>query len=269
MRWAILCAATLLWLGTVGWVEAQAPQDPRQTQLLSQVAFEQQLDAQVPLSIRFLDEEGASRALGEVLSDRPAVLVLGYFHCPMLCGLVRDGLIRSVAKLDFTVGEDFDVVYVSIDPTDAPEMARAFRETSVRAYGRGDGAGWWFLTAETEEPIRQLADAVGFRYAYDELSGQYAHPAGVIVLTPQGRISRYLFGVEFDEKDLRFALMEAAQQRIGTLSDLVLLRCYHYDPQTGRYTVAVWRIMRIAGFLTVAGLGALVLFLFRRERHAT
>jgi protein SCO1/2 len=222
-----------------------------------EVGFDQRLGASVPLDARFLDENGNGVVLGDVVRDRPAILVMTYFQCPNLCTLVLNGLASGLRNVPFDAGKQFDVVAVSISPAETPELARKKKA----AYA----SRWHFLTGDQQD-IAQLARAIGFRYYYDEQSQQYAHPAGLVVLTSTGRIARYLPGVAFPDQELRLALVEASSGRIGTLTDRLWLLCYHFDDTTGRYTLLVERILRTAAALVVAALAALIGFLILRER---
>jgi protein SCO1/2 len=234
---------------------------------LPDVGIDQQLDAQVPLDLTFRDEQGQAVQLSHYIVDDPVILTLGYYECPMLCSLVRRGLFDSLQKLQFSAGEQFDLVSVSIDPREDDHTATIHKAQYLQAYNRpGAAEGIHFLTGE-EPAIRALADAVGFRYAYDEQTGQYAHPSGIMVLTPPGRISRYFYGIEYDAQDLRLALVEAANDQIGTPTDQVLLLCYQYDPATGQYSVAIWRLVRIGGSATVLILLAVIVLLAWRGRR--
>jgi protein SCO1/2 len=233
---------------------------------LREVAFEQRLNAQVPLDLPFRDAAGNPVRLGDYLGDRPVILTLSYYECPMLCPLVLDGLLRTLRALAFTIGDEFGVVTVSFDPGETPAQAAAKKAHYAQAYGRnGAGAGWHFLTGEAEA-IEALTEAVGFRYAYDAAKDQYAHAAGLVILTPQGRIARYVYGLEFSPRDLRLALVEAAANTIGSPVDQLLLYCYQYDPASGGYTLVVRRVLRLAGVATVLTLGGFMAVMLRRER---
>lgn len=236
--------------------------------ILSSVGFDQKLGAQAPLDLVFRDEGGRPVRLGALVHGRPVLLALVYYKCPMLCTETLNGLVRALRALSFDAGRQFDVVVLSIDPRETPALAAAKQKVYVERYGRSGGAkGWSFLTGD-ESSIRSLAGAVGFRYAYDRELDQYAHPAGLVVLTPRGRVSRYLFGVEFAAGDVRLALVEAAAGAIGTPIDRLVLFCYHYDPLTGRYGPRIIRVLQAAGILTMAGLAALVFGMSRGERPA-
>jgi protein SCO1/2 len=234
--------------------------------VLREVGWDQRLGEPVPLDLTFRDEAGNTVRFGDYLGQKPLILTLNYYECPMLCPLVLDGLLRALRALPFTIGDQFNVVTVSIDPGEAPALAAAKKAHYGRGYGRdGAAAGWHFLTGE-ETSIRQLTQAVGFRYAYDAAKDQYAHAAGIVVLTPQGRVARYFYGIEFSPRDVRLALIEAAAGTIGSPIDQFLLYCYQYDAATGGYTLAVRRVLRLAGLGTVLGLGGFMLVMFRRER---
>jgi protein SCO1 len=233
---------------------------------LEKVGIDQKLDGQAPLDLRFSDESGRSVRLGDLVAGKPAILVLVYYRCPMLCNEVLNGLLRALRALSFSAGEEFRVLTVSIDPHEPPELAAAKKEGYLREYDRpGAAAGWRFLTG-AEGPIRELADAVGFRYAYDPPSKQFAHAAGIMVLTGEGRISRYFSGIEFSSRDLKFALMEASEGRIGSRIDQLVLYCFRYDPVMGRYGLVIRNVLQLAAAATVILLGTLLGVLFWRER---
>jgi protein SCO1/2 len=235
--------------------------------MLRDVGVDQKLDAQVPLDIPLVDHQGTDVRLGDYFGQRPVLLVLSYYECPVLCTQVLNGVVSSMVPLTFSAGEQFDVVAVSFDPGETPGMARAKREDFLRRYGRqGAEAGVHFLTGRPDS-IARLTAAVGFKYAYDEAIDQYGHPAVITLLTPEGRVSRYLFGIEFAPRDLRFGLIDAAQNRIGTVVDQALLFCYNYDPETGTYGLAIMTSVRLAGVLTLLGLGAFIIVMLRRERR--
>jgi protein SCO1 len=236
---------------------------------LRDVGFDQRLDQQVPLGLLFRDEQGREVSLAELGGGRPILLALAYYECPMLCTLVLNGLASSLKAVALDPGTDFEVVIVSFDPSEGPQLASAKRSVYLDRYGRpGTEAGWHFLTG-SEEQIRALTSAVGFRYQYDESTRQFAHPSGIVLLTPAGRISRYLFGTDFVPRDVRLGLIESAAGKIGSAADAVLLFCYHYDPSTGRYTAAVWNLLRAGGAFTVLLLGAVLTTAYRRERRQT
>jgi protein SCO1/2 len=234
---------------------------------LRDIGFEQRLGESIPLDVVFRDELGEAVRLGEYFDTKPVILVLAYYECPMLCGLVRDGLAQSLRTLAFAVGEQYVVITVSVNPRDTPAHAIAKKVQTLRSYARpGASEGWHFLTGE-EASIRQLTQAVGFQYAYDAANGQFAHAAGLVVLTARGEIARYLYGLEFAPKDVRLALIEAAAGQIGSPMDQLVLFCYQYDPATGQYGLVIMNVLRLAGLMTVVVLGGFMIAMFRHERH--
>jgi protein SCO1/2 len=234
---------------------------------LAEVGFDQNLGESVPLDLEFTDHTGARIELRELFGERPIVRVPAYYECPMLCTLVLDGLSRTLRTLPFNPGTEFDVVTVSFDPRETPEQAAETRDEVLARFRRPETAhGWHFLTGE-QPAIESLTSAVGFRYAFDEALGEYAHAAGVVVITPEGRIARYFFGIEYPARDLRLGLVEAADERIGSVVDQLLLYCYRYDPTTGRYNAVVMRILRLAGIATVLAIGIFLSLSWLRERR--
>jgi protein SCO1/2 len=235
--------------------------------ILQNVGIDQKMGEPVPLDLEFRDEQGRTVKLGEYFGKRPVVLALVYYECPMLCTLVLNGLVKAMRAVEFDAGREYEVVTVSFDPRETPELARRKKASYVKQYGReGAEDGWHFLTGDIAS-IQKLTDAVGFRYEYDPTSRQYAHASGVMVLTPAGAIARYLLGIEYSQRDLQLSVMEAGDGKIGTTADQLLLYCYHYNPATGKYGVAVMRILRIAAGMTVLGLASFVTFMIRRERR--
>lgn len=236
--------------------------------ILDGVGIEQKLNAPVPLDLEFTDESGATVRLADYFqTGRPVVLSLAYFGCPMLCTQVLNGLTSGLKALTLEPARDFTVLTVSFDTTETHTLAAAKKLNYVKAYGRPAGEeGWHFLTGRAES-VRRLTEAVGFHYAWDAETRQYAHASGVMVLTPQGHVSHYLFGMDFPPRDLRLALVEASQNKIGNLADQVLLYCYHYDPATGRYGAVTMNVLRLAGVATVALTGLAILIFLRRERR--
>jgi protein SCO1/2 len=236
---------------------------------LEDIGVTQNLDAELPLGLEFIDDEGQRVTLGDYFdSDRPVLLSLVYYECPMLCTLVLDGMVRVMEEMEWVPGEQFEVVTVSIDPEETTELARQKKENYLRSYGNPDAArGWHFLTGK-EDAIRHLADTVGFRYRYLEENGEYAHPAVLFVLTPDGKVSRYLFGVQHDPQTLRLSLVEASEGGIGNPVDKFLLYCYRYDPDEGRYAPVAMQLMRVGGGATIVLLGTVLLtFWLREARH--
>ncbi len=262
------CLTLALMTGFV--VPSQAADNSAKRDILDQIGLDQKLNAQIPLELRFKDENGRTVRLGQYFGERPVLLTLVYYECPMLCTLVLNGTVRAMRTLDFSAGSEFEVVTVSINPKETPDLAAAKKAQYVDSYRR-DGAdkGWHFLTGE-EDQIKQLADAVGYRYAYDTDSQQFAHPSGIILLTPEGRVARYFYGVEYSPRDMRLGMIEAAKEKIGSPVDQVLLFCYHYDPTTGKYSLTILNFLRLAALLTVAGIGLLLFVLIRKgHRHAS
>jgi protein SCO1 len=237
--------------------------------LLQNVGIEQHLDTQVPPNLAFVDDAGKGVKLGDYFGRKPLILNLVYFNCTMLCGEELAGLASAMRLVKFDLGNQFDVITVSFDPRETPEMAAAKKKDYVARYGRANAAsGWHFLTGQAES-INGLTKAVGFQYQYDPKTNQYAHATAIMVLTPQGRISRYFYGVDFPPKDLRMGLVEASQARIGNAVDAVLLYCYHYNPETGKYGAIISNILRLAGAATIVILGGMILVLWRLDRSAT
>jgi protein SCO1 len=233
---------------------------------LENVGIEQHLEAQVPSDLNFRDETGQAVKLGNYFGKKPLILNLVYYNCTMLCGEALAGLTSAMRLLKFDVGNEFDVVTVSFDPRETPELAAEKKKDYVKRYGRSDAEkGWHFLTGSAES-INALTKAVGFQYQYDAKSNQFAHATAIMVLTPEGRISRYFYGVEFPPKDLRMGLVEASQGKIGNAVDQVLLYCYHYDPATGKYGAIITNILRLAAAATILILGGFLLIMFRLER---
>ena len=235
---------------------------------LENVGIEQRLNAQISPHLPFTDEAGRSVQLGDYFGKKPLILNLVYYKCPMLCGEVLTGLTAAMKMMKFDVGDQFEVVTVSFNPQETPADAAAKKKDLIIRYGRrGAASGWHFLTG-SQEAISALTKAVGFQYQYDPKIKQYAHATAIMVLTPQGRISRYFYGVDFPPKDLRLGLVEASEGKIGNLTDAVLLYCYHYDPATGKYGAVITNILRLGAGLTIVFLAGMVLILLRLEKSA-
>jgi protein SCO1 len=235
---------------------------------LEGVGIDQNLDAQVPLNLMFRDEAGRTLPLSTYFQNKkPVILTLVYYECPMLCTQILNGLESSLKVLSFNPGRDFEVVSVSIDPTDSPELAASKKQMLLKRYNRPNTANGWHLLTGDETSVRALADAVGFHYRYDPQTHQYAHASAIMILTPEGRVSRYFYGVEYAPRDVRLGLVEASRNKIGGPADQILLFCYHYDPATGKYGAMVMRIVRLAGAGFVLAGSALLFLLFRRERN--
>jgi protein SCO1/2 len=232
---------------------------------LENVGIEQHLDAQVPPDLTFRDDTGKIVKLGDYYGHKPLILNLVYYNCTMLCGEALAGLASAMRLVKFDVGNEFELITVSFDPRETPEMAAAKKKDYVGRYGRANAAaGWHFLTGQPDS-INALTKAVGFEYQYDPKSNQYAHATAIMVLTPQGRISRYFYGVDFPPKDLRMGLVEASQGKIGNAVDAVLLYCYHYNPETGKYGAMVANILRLAAAATILIMGIFLFILWRLE----
>jgi protein SCO1/2 len=233
---------------------------------LENVTFKQRLNTQLPLDTHFNDEYGRDVTLGHYFdSQRPVILAFVYYSCPMLCTQVMNGVARAAMTLPFSAGKDFDVVFISFDPRDKPETAFAKKTALMNYWSMQNQSGaWHFLTGE-EPQIRQVTSAAGFFYMWDDKTQQFAHLSGVLVLTPDGRLSRYFYGIEYSPKELRLALVESGQGHIGSLVDELLLYCYHYDPANGRYGAVVMNLVRIGGVLTVVLLGTFIVLMRRRE----
>ncbi|PSH03810.1 MAG: SCO family protein [Acidobacteria bacterium] len=235
---------------------------------LEGIGIDQHLNEQVPLNLTFNDEQGKPVKIGEYFHEgRPVILNLVYFQCPMLCTEVLNGLTSALKVIKFVPGKEFEVVTVSFDPRETPQLAANKKEMYLKKLGKPEAAkGWHFLTGEQSQ-ISELAKAVGFRYRFDPKLDQFVHAAGIMLITPTGKIAQYYYGVEYSAKDMRLGIVEASQNRIGSLADQVLLYCYHYDPRTGRYGATITNIVRLGGIVTVIVLGSVLVLLFRKEKQ--
>src|SRR5262249_3358951 len=235
---------------------------------LKDVRIEQRLNEMIPLDAVFKDEQGHDVRLEQFFNGKkPVVLSLVYYNCPMLCTQVLNGMMGSFKHVTFNIGEQYDVVTVSFDPSETPDLALKKKQTYIQAYNRpGADTGWHFLTGDAAN-IKRLADAVGFHYVWDEQTKQFAHASGIMVLTPEGKLARYYYGIEYSPKDLRLALVEASQNKIGTPVDALMLYCYHYDPSTGKYGVVIMNVLRVAGVITVGLIVGMLLVLRKRGRQ--
>ena len=233
---------------------------------LKNVGIDQKLNQQLPLDLSFRDENGQTVQLGQYFGKRPVVLSLVYYSCPMLCTQVLNGMVGAFKTLAFVPGEEYEVVTVSFDPKETPALAaekkRIYVDYLPEAKRQGATNGWHFLTGD-EAGIKRLTEAVGFRYQWDEATKQFAHASGIMVLTPEGKLAQYYYGIEYSPKDLRLGLVDASANKIGTAVDQLLLYCFHYDPATGKYGATVMNIVRLAGLLTIAGIVILLLVLRR------
>lgn len=234
--------------------------------ILREVSITQRLNQQIPPEIVFRDENGTAVHLGDFFGKKPIVLSLVYFDCPALCTEVLNGELRTMKAISLNLGRDFDAVTISFEPKDTPSLAKAKRDVYAGQYGRpGAAENWHFLTGE-QQSIDALTQAVGFHYAYDSSARQYAHAAAIMVLTPDGRMARYFYGVQYPARDFRLGLVEASQGKIGTPTDRAMLYCFQYDPMTGKYGLVVMNVVRAGGLLTVLALGIFMWVMFRRER---
>src|SRR5258706_9603887 len=235
---------------------------------LKRAGIDQRLNEQIPLDAVFKDEQGHDVRLGQFFHGKPVVLSLVYYTCPMLCNQVLNGMMGAFKQVSFNIGEQFEVITVSFDPRETPDLAAAKKSTYLKAYNRpGAEAGWHFLTGD-EASIKRLTEAAGFRYLWDEQTKQFAHASGIMVLTPEGKLARYFYGIDYPPRDLRLGLVEASQNKIGTPVDALMLYCYHYDPATGKYGAIVMNIVRLAGGLSVVLIVGLLLVLRKRGSRA-
>jgi protein SCO1/2 len=235
--------------------------------VLSDVSFDQRLNKRLPLDTAFTDEDGRAVKLGDYFGTKPVVLAFVYYECPMLCSQVLNGLTASLTVLAETVGRDFDVVAISFDPRDTPVTATGKKKAYVDRYRRlGSDNGFHFLTGD-EASVRKVTDAAGFKYVWDGKTQQFAHASGIVVATPDGRLARYFFGIEYAPRDVKFALMEASAGRIGSAIDKLLLYCYHYDPASGSYGFVAMGAVRVGGAVTVLALVGFVLVSLSREQR--
>jgi protein SCO1/2 len=239
---------------------------------LTNVGIEQHLEEQIPPELTFRDETGKPVRLGDYFGKKPMILNLVYYQCPMLCGEVLSGLESALRVLKFDVGKEFDVLTVSFDPRETPDMATKKKAEFLKRYGRPGAAGGWHFLTGPQESIDALTKAAGFQYQYDPKTGQFAHATAIAILTPEGKIAQYYYGVEYAPKDLRLGLIQASENKIGNLADQVLLYCYHYDPTTGKYGAIISRVLQLSGLVTILLLGVLVTVLIRQgsgaNRHA-
>ncbi len=251
---------------TPGYITAPGVSSSSMPTALREIGFDQNIDQKLPLDATFRDEEGKAVTLGSYYGKRPVLLAFIYYECPMLCTQVLNAMTATISTMSLTAGKDFELVLVGIDPRETPAQAAAKKTEYLRRYKReGAEVGWHFLTGD-EPQIQRVAKAAGFRYAWDEQTQQYAHPTGIIVTTTDGRLARYLFGIEYGPRDLNLSLVEASEGKVGTFADQLLLYCYHYDPMTGRYGIYVMRTLRVAGVATVLLIGTFIVVMVRRER---
>lgn len=236
-------------------------------EVIQQAGIEPQFGETVPLDAKFVDADGNTVRLGDCFEGRPVILHLVYYECPMLCKLGSDGLLNSLEELSLKPGKDFTVVTLSFDPREGPELSKGARDIAATRVGKeAVEKGWHFLTGDAAS-IQAVTEVVGFRYVYDESTKQYAHASGIFILTPDGTVSRYLGGVNFAARDVRLAVVEASDGKVGTMADQVLMLCYMYDPMVGRYGFAIMTVIRTAGVLTVIAMVAALVWMLRRERR--
>lgn len=269
--------ALMLVLVGMSQAQYQPPPNPGERQatkapgILKEIGVDQKLDNQVPMDLEFTDEHGKKVTLGDYAGERPIVLSLVYYGCPMLCGQVLNGLTRSLKMLKdvpMVAGKDFEVVTLSFDPREKPKLALEKKKNYLKDYDQpGAAEHWHWLTGE-EENIKKLTDAVGFRYAWDEKQEQFAHASVIFLLTPEGKVSRYFFGIEYSPKDMRLGLTEASDGRIGGPVEKILLLCYHYDATLGKYSMLVMRLIQVGGVITLLVLGSFMFIMLRREHRA-
>ena len=237
--------------------------------ILDQVGLDQKLNSQVPLDAMFVDEHGQAVQLKQYFGAKPVILIMVYYQCPMLCTQVLTGFTGAMLGVrKFNIGREFDVVTISIDPRDGPQEALEAKKRYIQRYRRPEAEkGWHFLTGKKDQ-IDLVAQAVGFRYVWDPEVQQYAHASGIMLITPQGRVAQYYYGIEYAPRDIQLGLVEASQGKIGTIVDQVLLYCFHYDPRQGRYGTAIFNILRLSALVTVLLLGGFMLIMFRRDALA-
>lgn len=258
-----------LWLVLLVALPMFADSSATPPKLPGEVKAVQNLNAQIPMDVMFRDETGRVVRLGQLFHGKPVLLNFVYYRCPMLCSMALEGVASALTELKFELGRDYDVVTISIDPRDTPKDAQAKKEKYLKRYGRFNAEdGWHFLTGP-ESAVRKVANVAGFIYAYDMQQDQFAHPAMLIALTPEGKISRYLYGFDYKGRDLRLALVEASANKIGDATDQFMLLCYHYDPVTGKYTRSAMNIMRAGSAATVAAIAGFIFISLKRERRGS
>jgi protein SCO1/2 len=256
----ILCVFVSSWFSQPSFAQNMVPP------MLQGVDIAQRLNHQIPMDLTFIDEDGKTVKFGDLLDGKPTILTLGYYECPMLCTQVLNGLTSSLRVLSFTAGNEFNIVTVSFDPTETPQLAAAKKKNYLKEYGRpGAEKGWHFLTGK-KEAIDQITNAVGFKYNYDPTIKQFAHATAIMIVTPEGKLSRYFYGIEYSIRDLRLALVEASQNRVGSITDRLLLFCFHYDPSTAKYSATAVNLIRVGGIATVLSLGIFIIVMTKRER---
>lgn len=262
--------AILLFVSSLSWAEGGfrptgGAYNTTQT-IIQGLAFDQKLDAQIPMDAVFTNSDGKEVKLGEVFGKGPVILAMAYARCPNMCTVVYRETFQALSRVRFAVPDAYRVVFISIDPAETPEAAAKKRKTYLHTYNRPDlESGTFFLTGE-ESQIKKVADSIGFSYRFDPSTGQYVHPSGIIIATPKGKISRYLYGIHYNPNDLRLGMVEASENKIGTLADHLLLYCYKYDPTQGKYGFVIMSVVRGLSGLTVTALGGFIWAMLRRER---
>lgn len=264
-----LCASAGAWSQAAPKLQPGEAVPSQRPSILDQVGIDQRLNQQVPLDAAFVDDHGQAVQLKQYFGSRPVILILVYYQCPMLCTQVLNGFTGAMNGIvRFNIGREFNVVTVSIDPRDTAEDAAAAKKRYLARYRRPEAEqGWHFLTGKKDQ-IDALAQAVGFRYAWDPEIQQFAHASGIMLLTPDGRLAQYYYGIEYAPRDIQLGLIEASKGKIGNVVDQVLLYCYHYDPRQGRYGAAIFNVLRLGALATVLALGGFMLLMFRRDSHA-
>jgi|RhiMethySRZTD1v2_1073278.scaffolds.fasta_scaffold10034_3 protein SCO1 len=270
----VLSLLAFLWIGVGAASAFGKPVDPSEIKdrteplpkRLEGIDVIEHLNAELPKQVEFTDETGKRVKIGDYFdSKRPVIVTLNYSGCPMLCSLILNALVEGLKKVDWTAGKDFRIVTVSIDPAETPEISARTKQRYVEAYGRPEAReGWHFLTGSPAN-VKSVAEAVGFKYAYNEKRKEYVHPAAISLVTPSGKIARYLYGIQFQERDLRLALVEASEGKVGSTVDRLMLYCFHYDSSEGRYAPVAVNIMRLGGSLTAVLLGGFLFVLWRAE----
>lgn len=267
MKNRLHCLATLMGFCLLSSMPAASQPGMPDPNVFEEVGIDQKLGGQIPLDLRFRNEKGEIVTLTDYFGSKPVIVSLVYYNCPMLCTQILNGMVETFRIINFTAGQEFEVVTVSIDPSESPFLADEKKAGYIEQYARaGSDRGWHFLTGD-QQSITRLADAVGFRYVYDRQTKQYAHASGIMVATPEGKLARYLYGIEYVAKDLTFSLMEASDNKIGSPVEKLLLLCYHYDPATGKYGLLVTNILRAGGVLVVLLLGGYMTLNFLRDRR--
>ena len=266
---AAACASVAAWSQAMPKLQPGEAVPNQKPSILDQVGLDQRLNSQVPLDLAFNDESGQAVQLQQYFGQKPVILILVYYQCPMLCTQVLNGFTGAMNGIvRFNIGREFNVVTVSIDPRDTPQDAAAAKKKYLQRYRRaGADQGWHFLTGKKDQ-IDALAQSVGFRYAWDPEIKQYAHASGIMLLTPDGRVAQYYYGIEYAPRDIQLGLIEASKGKIGNVVDQVLLYCYHYDPRQGKYGAVIFNVLRLSALATVLAVGGFMLIMFRRDSLA-